>query len=157
MKEGKLKGFLQKIGKPLSIGLDLVGDVTDITAFNKLSDAISGSSELTEQEKTQALEMLKMDYSDRDSARQMQAVALNQDDLFSKRFVYYIASFWSLIGAIFIMAILFKDIPHENVRLIDTILGFLMGTIISGIMQFFFGSSAGSAEKSKHIEKLIRK
>ena len=46
------------------------------------------------------------------------------------------------------------EIPKENIRFADTILGFLLGTIISAIIQFFYGSSLGS---KKATEALINK
>jgi len=81
-------------------------------------------------------------------ARNMQNTALQQDDIFSKRFVYYLASFWSVSSVMYIFAVSFLEIPEANTRLVDTITGFLMGTIISAIIQYFFGSSLGSKIKN---------
>lgn len=78
------------------------------------------------------------------SAQEMQGKALAQDDKFSKQFIYWFASAWSLFGMSYIIAITFFTIPQLNIRFADTILGFLLGTAISGILQFFFGSSVGS-------------
>jgi len=78
----------------------------------------------------------------------MQKVALGQDDLFSKRYVYYLASFWSICTAIYIYLITFTAIPLGNERYADTIVGFLLGTIIATIMNYFLGSSKGSADKN---------
>ena len=88
------------------------------------------------------------------NAQDMQKEALKQDDLFSKRFVYYFAAAWSIFAMVFIMAVIFAEIPKENIRFADTILGFLLGTIISAIIQFFYGSSLGS---KKATEALINK
>lgn len=86
-------------------------------------------------------------------ARDLQKVALQQDDLFSKRFVYYLASFWSLVTAIYIYLITFGVIPIGNERFADTVLGFLLGTIIATIMNYFLGSSKGSADKNELLMK----
>lgn len=80
-------------------------------------------------------------------ARAMQAAALAQDDKFSKRFVYYFAAFWSFAAAVYIGFITFAAIPTANVRFADTILGFILGTVIATIMNFYFGSSEGSKKK----------
>lgn len=94
-------------------------------------------------------ELLAMAYGDVANARNMQVEALRQDDLFSKRFIYIFATFWSIFAAGYIGFITFGHIPEENQRFADTILGFLLGTVVATILQFFFGSSMGSKEKDK--------
>lgn len=94
-------------------------------------------------------ELLAMAYGDVANARNMQVEALRQDDLFSKRFIYIFATFWSIFAAGYIGFITFWHIPEENQRFADTILGFLLGTVVATILQFFFGSSMGSKEKDK--------
>jgi hypothetical protein len=84
-------------------------------------------------------------------ARDMQKVALGQEDTFSKRFVYYLASFWSLCTAAYIAGITFFVIPPDNTRVVDTILGFLLGTIIATIVNYFFGTSNSSRAKTDII------
>ena len=81
-------------------------------------------------------------------ARAMQVAALNQDDKFSKRFVMYLAIFWSMTAVTYIFFITFGSIPETNIRFADTILGFLLGTVVATIINFFLGSSAGSKEKT---------
>jgi len=82
-------------------------------------------------------------------ARAMQVAALNQSDLFSKRFVMYLAMFWSVTAVLYIFLITFTTIPDLNVRFADTILGFLLGTVVATILNFFLGSSASSKEKTE--------
>lgn len=74
-------------------------------------------------------------------SRNMQVEALRQDDKFSKRFVYYFAMFWSVFAVVYIGCITFVEIPKENVRFADVIIGFLLGTIIATIIGFFYGNS----------------
>lgn len=94
-------------------------------------------------------ELLAMAYGDVANARNMQVEALRQDDLFSKRFIYIFATFWSIFAAGYIGFITFGTIPADNQRFADTILGFLLGTVVATILQFFFGSSMGSKEKDR--------
>ena len=96
-------------------------------------------------------ELLAMAYGDTANARQMQVAALQQDDLFSKRFIYIFATFWSIFAAAYIAFITFGTIPEDNQRFADTILGFLLGTVVATILQFFFGSSMGSKKKDKEM------
>jgi len=96
-------------------------------------------------------ELLAMAYGDIANARAMQVAALQQEDIFSKRFIYIFATFWSLFAAGYIAFITFGHSPEDNQRFADTILGFLLGTVVATILQFFFGSSMGSKKKDKEI------
>lgn len=87
------------------------------------------------------------------NAQNMQVAALNQSDTFSKQFVYWFAIGWSLFAMGYIGFITFGDIPANNIRFADTILGFLLGTAISGILQFFYGSSLGSRNAQEALLK----
>ncbi len=82
-------------------------------------------------------------------ARAMQTAALQQDDKFAKRYVMYLATFWSVTAVVYIFLITFTFIPEMNVRFADTILGFLLGTVVATILNFFLGSSASSKEKTE--------
>ena len=81
------------------------------------------------------------DLQDRQDARDMQKEALKQSDKFSKRFVYIFALIWSLFVMVYLFGVTFTNIPQSNQRIVDTILGFSLGTIIATIIQFFYGSS----------------
>jgi len=97
-------------------------------------------------------DLMKMAYDDTANARAMQVEAIRHGDKFSKRFVYYFAGFWSVAAVLYIAFITFGAIPEANVRFADTILGFILGTIIATIIQFFFGSSQGSKDKEEALE-----
>jgi hypothetical protein len=95
------------------------------------------------------LDKLKAEYANTADARAMQVAALNQSDVFAKRFTMYLTAFWSVCAAIYIGFITFGVIPDNNVRFADTILGFILGTVIATMLNFWFGSSIGSKEKDK--------
>lgn len=99
------------------------------------------------------LETLKAQYANTADARAMQVAALNQSDIFSKRFTMYLTAFWSVCAAIYIGFITFSVIPDTNVRFADTILGFILGTVIATMLNFWFGSSIGSKEKGEVLRK----
>lgn len=104
--------------------------------------------------KNQELEAVKIDQANTSDARDMQKEALKQSDVFSKRFIYYFSSIWSVISMIYIFLITFMAIPQANVRFADTILGFLLGTVIATMFNFFLGSSKSSLDKNVTIEQL---
>jgi hypothetical protein len=56
------------------------------------------------------------------------------------------------MAVVYIFLITFTNIPETNVRFADTILGFLLGTVVATILNFFLGSSAGSKAKQEVIE-----
>lgn len=95
--------------------------------------------------------------ADRDSARKMQIAALGQDDLFSKRFIYVFAAGWSIFAMVFFCLVTFAEIPETNVRIADTILGFLIGTAIASIFNFFLGTTHRSQKKDDAIQALAGK
>lgn len=95
------------------------------------------------------LELAKLSQQNTNGARTMQEIALQQGDTFSKRFVYYLSAFWSLFAVVYIVWITFFAIPADNVRFADTILGFLLGTVVSTIINFFLGSSASTQKANK--------
>lgn len=105
------------------------------------------------EEKRVGIEELQAYMADTKDARNMQVEALKSDDPFVRRFIYYFAIFWSLASASYIGFITFGDIPERNVRFADTILGFVLGTLIATIVQFFYGSSKGSQEKTAALTK----
>ena len=85
-------------------------------------------------------------------ARAMQVAALINGNGVGKSFVYLLATFWSLVAAGYIFMITMITIPQENVRFADTVLGFILATVVATILNFFFGSSAGSKAKQETIE-----
>ena len=93
--------------------------------------------------------MAEMDLKNMEGARNMQLKAMESDDPLVRRFVYFFITFWSLLSAAYIGCITFVDIPDENVRFADTILGFVLGTMVAGMFQFLLGSSLGSRNKDK--------
>ena len=92
--------------------------------------------------------------ADMDSARKMQVAALQQNDVFSKRFVYYFSIAWSLFGMAFMMIVTLVEIPKDNVNTVNVVLGFLLGTAISSIFSFFLGTSRSSQSKDATIANL---
>jgi hypothetical protein len=70
-------------------------------------------------------------------------------DAWAQRFPILLASYWSVVATVYIGLITFTTIPAPNLRFADTILGFVLGTVVATIINFFLGSSAGSKEKDR--------
>lgn len=93
--------------------------------------------------------MAEVDLKNMEGARNMQLKAMESDDPLVRRFVYYFITFWSVLSASYVGAITFGTIPEANVRFADTILGFVLGTMVAAMFQFLLGSSLGSRKKDE--------
>jgi len=120
---------------------------------DEVAKAIAGDPEAALKLAQIDLETLKADYANTADARDMQKVALQQSDIFSKRFTMYLTMFWSLAAVVYIGFITFSVIPDKNVRFADTILGFILGTVVATLLNFWFGSSIGSKDKTEALKK----
>ena len=93
--------------------------------------------------------MAEMDLKNMEGARNMQLTAMQSEDPLVRRFVYYFIGFWSVLSATYLGFITFGEIPEANVRFADTIVGFVLGTMVAAMFQFLLGSSLGSRNKDK--------
>lgn len=150
-----LKGFAPSLatavagplgGAAVSLIASKLG-VSDTVAA--VAEAISGDPEVSLKLRELELEYTKEANADRNSARVMQGVALQQEDLFSKRFIYYFAAFWSLFSAAYFMLVTFVEMPTGSRDFANIILGFLLGTALTSIFMFFYGSSKTSKDKDE--------
>ena len=59
---------------------------------------------------------------------------------------------WTIFSVIMLPSLVFLKIPTENIRFADTILGFILGTVVSTIINFYFG---GSVQDHKNITQHV--
>ena len=138
-KNGKtmVGAFLQSVAPNI---IDVVGDVLPSNgALGIVKNLIQKDDKLTANEKAEALRLLELDLENVKDARDMQKEALKQNDAFSKRFLYYLSTFWSLIAAVYFFLATFT--PVHNDKIADIILGFLLGSVVGVMMNFFYGDS----------------
>jgi hypothetical protein len=103
----------------------------------------------------QQLDWERIYLADTQNSRGMQVTALGQDDLFSKRFVYYFASAWSAFTMVYVAAITFWPPIEESGKANSaTVLGFLLGTAVASIFSYLFGNNRNSQKKDDTINKL---
>lgn len=150
--ETKVGQFLSQAAPEI---LELVGDAVPgagvLTALFKAKDDKTPEQEAEFERliRDYELEELKMILTDVADARDLQKTALGQNDIFSKRFLYWLAAGSLFLGFVYIFVITFVTIPESNQRFADTILGVVIATIITTIYNFFFGSSKGSKDKDE--------
>jgi len=103
------------------------------------------------------LELERLGNADRTNARDFQIKALDSDDVFARRFVYWYAWGVTILTFIFIFCAAFVfDLESKThaARIVDTVVGFLLGTTLSAVIQYFYGSSAGSRVKTEKLAEL---
>lgn len=114
-----------------------------------VAEAIAGDPQAAQKLRELDFEYAKLDATDRANARAMQVTAIQSDDPFVRRFTYYFIMAWTIFAIVFVPCVVFLPIPADNVRFADTIIGFLLGTVIASTFSFLLGSSFGSRAKDK--------
>lgn len=109
------------------------------------------------------LEMERLRVEDTKSAREAQTKRDDSQDVFVRRFTYYYAILITLLTFGFIFLAIFGPVwfgvvlPDQSWRVIDTVLGFLLGVGLSAIIQFYYGSSQGSRNKQEQLRELTNR
>mgnify|MGYP003333907400 FL=1 len=93
--------------------------------------------------------MAELDEKSRQRATDMQMKAMESDDPFVRRFIYYFIGWWSLFSTIIVPCMIWLPIPENNQRFADVAQGAIFGTMITGMFAFLLGSSQGSRNKDK--------
>ena len=144
-----------KLGKKVKAVEDIVEYIEGATQ-PQLADLRKLDQEFLAKMRQMDVDIERINAADRDSARSMQIVALQGNDVFAKRFLYWFAIGWSVVAAIYIVAITFIPIPKDSIRFADINLGFMLGTIVTTIVKFFFGTSSSSSQKTDIMADLMK-
>ena len=127
--------------KVLDVAQELTGE-RDIASIEKAIAADpSLALQLTTQINNIAADYDKAVLADIADARDMQVAALQQEDVFVRRFIYVFAMVIMLVSVVFIFGVTFVEIPEANQRVVDTIMGWMTGTMMSTVLYFFFGAA----------------
>lgn len=97
----------------------------------------------------------KIQLMDVQNSRAMQIAALNQEDKFSKHFVYYLASFIVLSAVAFGVMLFFVEVPDKNRRMVEMFTDIFLFAGAMMVLQFFFGSSVGSRRNTEVMQKQL--
>lgn len=80
---------------------------------------------------------------------------MNDGDLFNRRFLAYFAVGLCIAAMAYVAAITFLPLPKDNARFADTVLGFILGTVMATPIAFFYGSSKSSQAKDATIQTML--
>lgn len=136
-------------------GLSKAADIVKNVQEGKMQIA-EGLQAIQELKINTEAELEKARLSDIRDARSMNEKAMQSDDKFVRRFIYYLAAGTILIVAAMICLLYFVEIPKGNERIVDMALGSFIGAALT-IFVFFFGSTHGSKEKNGLLSKLMDK
>ena len=150
----KIGNWLRSIdkGEILQKAIGVVGSVASGNYLGAIQTLIKQDPDISPEQEAEANRLIELDYADRDSARKMQIAALGQDDLFSKRFVYYLTIGVFSFSVIIVLLLFWVEIPEPNRDVVNFILGVVVGTGLTGIFNYFFGSSQGSKDKAEQLK-----
>jgi hypothetical protein len=121
-----------------------------------VAKAIAGDPEAALKLAEIDLKQFELENEDRASAREMQIAALQQESWFAKNFLYIFTSLWSAFAMVYFAFVTFGTVAESGVRMADTILGVLIGTVLTGFFNFFFGSSKGSKDKTDALVRAAK-
>lgn len=60
------------------------------------------------------------------------------------------------LGFLYVFLITFLEVPEQNQRFADTVLGVVISMVLTTVYNYFFGSSKGSSDKQRMIETNIK-
>ena len=121
-----------------------------------VAKAIAGDPEAALKLAEIDLKQFELENEDRASAREMQIAALQQESWFAKNFLYVFTSVWSIFAMVYFAFVTFGTVADSGIRMADTILGVLIGTVLTGFFNFFFGSSKGSKDKTDALVRAAK-
>ena len=142
--------ILKSIGKSdiIEKAIGIAGNVASGNYLGAIKTLVSKDPDISPAQLEQINKEIEQEYKDRANARALQIAALDQEDLFSKRFLYYFAFGICGFSMVIVIMLFFVEIPESNQRIVDMILGVIIGSGLISVINFFFGSSKGSKDKT---------
>jgi hypothetical protein len=155
--------------------LDVIGDVTGIEAIEKIGELLNNKKtdngparrlaeefekfkmewqlELNRLEISSAIELLKTEFLDKDSARKRETGFMSltggRDWLMGAVVITGLA-----LLVLTVVTLVYVEIPKENQRLADMCFGAVM-SIGASIFSYYIGSTKGSHTKDETIKKIV--
>lgn len=157
-KDTKVGSFLSNVAPAV---INIVGD--SIPGGSLLKSIVADKATFTPDQRAE-FDRLAAEYenkememllADRANARDMQKAALAQDDLFSKRFVYYLAGFIFIAFFTMMLLLFFIEIPAGNSEIVYMSFGIFVG-VVTTVAAYYYGSADGSKKKEAGIMDVLK-
>lgn len=146
------------LGKLFDTGVEIFTKVQEgKMSFNEAQIELEKQKLLIEADADKRADELETAYlNDTADARDMNKVAIQSEDKFVRRFIYYFAA--GAFGVVSLMAIMlfYVEIPAGNERVLDMTIGSMLGALLT-IFAFFYGSTKGSKDKTEIMGSLLSK
>jgi sterol desaturase/sphingolipid hydroxylase (fatty acid hydroxylase superfamily) len=130
----------------------------DDATVEGVTQALTGSPELTMKLKELDFEYAKLEQQDRDSARKAYAEVATSEHAtkLDKAVVPILALGTVALAFLFIGFLIFIDVAPDQQQMIIFALGFITSSA-GQVLSFYFGSSQGSKDKTKELEGIMKK
>jgi len=79
----------------------------------------------------------------------------NQKETFSQWPRLALAVYLITLGFVSIGGLIYISLPEDRPTLITMVIGFLLGTCLGAVIQYFFGTSIGSSTKQVAAERMV--
>lgn len=150
---GKFLGTLGNVAPDI---IALAGDLTSIGVLEKLGEAIKKDDGLSPIEKESALDLLSLDISEMKNARDMYK---NTDHKMADKIADRVIT-WNLWVVMVAILIEIVAVIYIDDKVLIAIISGAIGSVTTALLQerqqvinFFFGSSRGSKQKSQELSK----
>lgn len=80
----------------------------------------------------------------------------DRESAFNRHFLPGFATLWSAAAMVYVGAITFWPIPKENQRFADTVLGFLLGSVVATLLKFYYDTSKSSQIKDATLADIAK-
>lgn len=75
----------------------------------------------------------------------------DKDTIFNRRFLAGYALLLTISAMAYVYLITFATVPKDNAAFANTVLGFIMGTVLATPIGFYYGSSKSSQAKDQAL------
>jgi MFS superfamily sulfate permease-like transporter len=83
-------------------------------------------------------------------------VDMDKESIWTKNFVSLFAFYVFSVAALFLFLATFLSLPEGNQRIVDTIIGFLLGSVIGPIVVWAFRSSKAQVDREEQ-ERIVQR
>ena len=99
-------------------------------------------AEIKRIESVERIKIAEIEKDDRVDARELQVASLTSNDWVVRRFLYQFSWFWAAMCSVYFFCVTFLPMPPGGKDFALTILGFLLGTAIGAVVNFWYGKSS---------------
>lgn len=153
----RVGNWLREIGRSdiLDKAVNIVGDVASGDILGAVKTLITKDNDITPEQQEQAYNLIQLDYQDRAGAREMYKEENQMADSIAKRVIVW--NLWIVFIALVIEILVVIYMQDKTlIAIISSAIGGLTTALLQErqqVINFFFGSSIGSKEKDKQLNK----